>query len=317
MVHTHDHSHDHKHDHDHSHHGHSHAPIDFSKAFAIGIALNSMFVIIEAGYGYYANSLALMADAGHNLSDVLGLLLAWGATWLGKKKPSGRFTYGFGHSSILAALVNAIVLLLVVGGIIWEAIVRLGNPETVSSAVVMSVAAIGILINGTTALLFASGRKSDLNIRGACMHMAADALVSLGVVVTGAIMSFTGWLVLDSIVSIVIGVIIVIGTWSLLSESFILALAAVPAGIDTNKLKTYLSSIRGVSALHDLHVWAMSTKEIALTVHLMMPAGHPGDEVLAKISEDLDKQFKIQHVTVQIEIGDSKTVCRLQSDQVV
>ena len=313
------HDHNHSHDHDHSKHGHdhSHAPADFTKAFAIGIALNSVFVVIEAGYGYHANSLALMADAGHNLSDVLGLLLAWGAAWLGKQRPSGRFTYGYGHSSILAALVNAILLLVAVGGIFWEAIVRFGNPEAVSSSVIMSVAAIGILINGATAILFVSGRKSDLNIRGAYMHMAADALVSLGVVVTGAIISFTGWIVLDSAVSIVIGITIIFGTWSLLRESFILALGAVPVGFETNKLKTYLSNIEGVSAIHDLHVWAMSTKEIALTVHLMMPAGHPGDAILAKISEELALLFKIKHVTIQIELGDTEKLCRLQPDEVV
>lgn len=310
------HDHDHSHHH-HHHHSHVHSPPDFKKAFAIGIFLNLTFVVIEVGYGYFSNSLALIADAGHNLSDVLGLILAWIAIWLGTRKPSPRFTYGFGQSSILAALINAVLLLIAVGGIWWESLARLREPELVSSTIVITVALVGIVINGFTAWLFMSGNKSDLNIRGAYLHMLADALISLGVVIGGLVMRYTGWLWLDPVISIGIGVVIVVGTWALLRDSIILALAAVPSNVEIGKLKLYLLSIPGVSALHDLHVWAMSTREVAMTVHLTMPAGHPGDEMLAKISAELESKFKIQHPTIQIETGDSKVSCRLESDEVV
>ncbi len=317
--------HDHSHHHDYEHGGHSHGyrhglpqgKPDFTKAFAIGIVLNITFVVIEAGYGYYSNSLALIADAGHNLSDVLGLVLAWIAAWLGTRKPSARFTYGLGQSSILAALINAVLLLVAVGGIWWEAFARLKSPEAISSLVVIAVAAIGILINGFTAWLFSSGNKSDLNVRGVYLHMAADALVSLGVVIGATILRYTGWLWLDPVLSIGIGVVIVVGTWGLLRDAFILALAAVPSQVQIEKLRIYLSSISGVNAIHDLHVWAMSTNEIAMSVHLLMPAGHPGDAVLSKISRELEKDFHIQHPTIQIEIGDTDDSCRLESDDVI
>lgn len=316
MAHTHhDHSH-HHHDHNHGH-GHSHAPKNFTKAFAVGIVLNIGFVFFEFAYGYLSNSLALIADAGHNLSDVFGLVLAWSAAWLATKKPSSRFTYGFGHSSILAALVNALTLLIVVGAIAWEAKDRIQHPVPSSSATMIAVASVGIFINGITAWLFVSGKKSDLNIRGAYLHMLSDALVSFGVVISGIIIFYTGWNWLDPAVSIGIGAVIVYSTWGLLRDSFALALGAVPNDIEIQKLKQFLSTLSGVSSIHDLHVWAMSTQEIALTVHLVIPSGHPGDVFLAEASSNLEKQFKINHATIQIEIGDSKQSCRLESDEVV
>lgn len=302
------HSHNHKHD---------HGAINYNSAFAIGIILNITFVIIEAGYGFFSNSLALLADAGHNLSDVLGLILAWIASWLGSKKPSERFTYGLGHSSILAALANAVFLLLAVGGICWESFNRLLNPEPTSSFIMVAVATVGIFINGMTAWLFRSGRKSDLNIRGAYLHMFADALVSAGVVLAGILMNYTNWLWLDPVVSLGIGIVIVAGTWGLLRDSFILALAAVPEGIEMEKIKQFLSKIEGASGFHDLHVWAMSTKESALTVHLKMPGGHPGDALLNEISNELRSTFKINHSTVQIEVCDTNKSCPLEPDEIV
>ena len=307
----------HSHHHHGHHHGHDHGPVSYNRAFAIGIVLNFAFVVIEAGYGFFANSLALMADAGHNLSDVVGLALAWGATWLSTRKPSARFTYGFGQTSILAALINALLLLIAVSGIIWEATVRLRHPEAVSSSVVITVAAIGILINGATALLFISGRKSDLNIRGAYLHMASDAVVSLGVVMAGIAMSYTGWLWLDPIVSLLISLVIVVGTWSLLRDSFRMALAAVPAGIEVKGIREYLGSVPGVTSVHDLHIWAMSTTQNALTAHLVIPAGHPGDEFIKKISHHLECKFNVNHATLQIELGDPAHKCELEPDDVV
>jgi cobalt-zinc-cadmium efflux system protein len=320
---NHDHSHEHcGHDHGHHghghhhHHGHSHGPANYNMAFAVGITLNLIFVATEATYGYLANSLALMADAGHNLSDVLGLVLAWGATWLAKKKPTRHFTYGLRSSSILAALANALFLLIALGGIVWEALHRLNHPEPVSGSTVIAVAAVGIVINAATAALFMSGRKSDLNIRGAYLHMAADALVSAGVVIAGVIISYTGWQALDPIVSLVVSVIILYGTWDLLRESVKLAIAAVPTGIDPHAVSDFLGSCANVKAVHDLHIWGMSTTETALTVHLVMPTGHPGDEFLIQISDELQKRFQIGHTTIQIEIGNS-VVCKLEPDHVV
>src|SRR5882757_5799483 len=279
----HDHAHGHEHDHDHGHshqHGHSrmghvHAPASFGEAFAIGIILNITYVIIEVAYGFISNSVALLADAGHNLGDVLGLLVAWVATVLVKRAPSARFTYGLGGSSILAALFNAVFLLLTVGAISWEAVQRLSNPEPVSGATVMVVAAIGILVNGVTAWLFASGRKGDLNVRGAFLHMAADALVSAGVVVAGLVILVTGWLWLDPIVSLAINAVIVWGTWGLLRDSVGMSMAAVPPQIDPAAVRSLLSTRAGVVDVHDLHIWPMSTTENALTCHLVMPEGHP------------------------------------------
>ncbi len=303
-----------KHDHDHDHgqgqgHSHSHAPASFGRAFAIGIALNLGFVIVEAIYGAIANSLALLADAGHNFSDVLGLVLAWGATVLVRRLPTKRRTYGLRRSSILASLVNALLLLIATAVIAWEAAQRLAYPEPVASGVVMGVAAVGILVNGITAWMFMSGSKGDLNIRGAFLHMAADAAVSLGVVLAALTMRNTGWLWLDPVVSLVIVVVIAIGTWGLLRDSVNLALDAVPQGIDPDEVEAYLAALPGVTAVHDLHIWGMSTTEAALTVHLVIPDHRADDALLARINKDLQHKFRIDHTTVQFELGDAAHPC--------
>jgi cobalt-zinc-cadmium efflux system protein len=302
------------HGHSHSHSSHSHAPADFGTAFAIGIALNTAFVVIEATFGFLSNSVALIADAGHNLSDVLGLLIAWGAGVLSRKRPSARFTYGLRGSSILAALFNAIFLLIATGAIAWEAVLRLFNPAPVAGPTVMVVAAIGIAINGFTAWLFASGRKDDLNIRGAYLHMAADAAVSAGVVVAGLIIYLTGWLWLDPLTSLVIAVITVIGTWGLLRDSVAMSLAAVPAGVEPDKVRATLAAQAGVSEVHHLHIWSLSTSEVALTAELIMPAGHPGDRFLRDVAAELKAHHGIGHATLQIEIG-AEGDCALVPDQ--
>jgi cobalt-zinc-cadmium efflux system protein len=272
-------------------------------------------VVIEAGFGILSNSMALLADAGHNLSDVLGLVVAWVAAVLSKRPPSSRYTYGLRSSSILAALFNAVFLLVAVGAIGWEAILRLLNPEPVGGETVMAVATIGILINGFTAWLFASGRKGDINIRGAYLHMAADAAVSAGVVVAGVVILFTGWLWLDPVVSLLIVAVIVWGTWSLLRYSLAMSLGAVPADIELGAVRGFLSKRAGVSTLHDLHVWPMSTTEIALTAHLVMPAGHPGDAFLVHVAEELREHYGIHHVTLQVETEGA--ACPLAPDHVV
>jgi cobalt-zinc-cadmium efflux system protein len=310
------HSHDYG-EHGHGHDaGHAHAPANFGTAFAIGVALNAGFVVIEVVYGFLSNSVALFADAGHNLGDVLGLLVAWIASVLVQRAPSARFTYGLRGSSILAALFNAIFLLLTVGGISWEAIQRLGHPEPVSGKTVMIVAATGILVNGVTAWLFASGRKGDLNLRGAFAHMAADAVVSAGVVVAGLVILLTDWLWLDPLVSLAINAVIVWGTWGLLRESVGMSMAAVPAQIDPVAVRLFLEGRRGVASLHDLHVWPMSTTEIALTCHVVMPEGHPGDAFIHGLCEELATRFKINHTTIQIEV-DPLISCALAPDSVV
>jgi len=283
-------------------HGHSHAPADFGRAFTVGTALNFGFVVIEAAYGFLSNSMALLADAGHNLSDVFGLLMAWGASALVKRPPAGRFTYGFGASTILAALANAIFLLVAVGAIIWEALHRFAAPEPVAAATVMIVAAIGILINGYTAWLFNKGREKDINIRGAYLHMAADAAISLGVVATGLVILLTGWLWLDPLTSIVLAAVIIYGTWDLLKDSTTLAMHAVPEGIDLDKVRAAMATLPGVTAVHDLHVWPLSTTSTALTCHLVMPAGHPGDAFIADAAKMLSERFAIHHATLQIEM---------------
>jgi cobalt-zinc-cadmium efflux system protein len=299
MSHPHDHS---AHGHSHSH-GHSHAPADFGTAFAVGIALNTAFVVLEAAFGVWSNSMALIADAGHNLSDVLGLLIAWGAMVLSRRAPTARYTYGLRGTSILAALFNAIFLLVATGAIAWEAVLRLLDPAPVAGTTVMVVAAIGIAINGFTAWLFAAGRKDDLNIRGAYLHMAADAAVSAGVVVAGLVIYLTGWLWLDPLVSLVIAVIIVAGTWGLLRDSVAMSLAAVPPGIDPAKVRETLAAQVGVSAVHHIHIWSLSTNEVALTAHLVMPGGHPGDHFLRDIAAELKAHHRIGHATLQIETG--------------
>jgi cobalt-zinc-cadmium efflux system protein len=323
MSHDHGHHHSgHEHDHDHDEPGHGHgaghvhAPASFGRAFAIGVGLNAGFVIVEAVYGVLGNSVALFADAGHNLADVLGLLVAWIASVLVKRAPSARFTYGLRGSSILAALFNAVLLLLTIGGISWEAIQRLGHPEPVSGKTVMIVAALGIAINGATAWLFAAGRKGDLNVAGAFAHMAADALVSAGVVVTGLVLLLTGWLWLDPLVSLVINAVIVRGTWGLLRDSVGMSMAAVPVQIDPAAVRRFIETREGVASLHDLHVWPMSTTEIALTCHLVMPAGHPGDGFIHELCEGLAARFRIDHATVQIEV-EPHLACALAPDDVV
>ncbi len=286
-----------------------------NRAFAIGVTLNISFVVIETVFGLWDNSLALLADAGHNFGDVIGLVLAWGAMRLALRKPSKRFTYGLGGSTILAALANAMLLILATGAISWEAAQRLVHPEAVGGATVIWVAMAGVLINGATALLFMRGSEHDLNLRGAYLHMAADAAVSLGVVGAGVLMYYFGWAWLDSAVSIVIAAVILWSTWGLLRESIQLALQAVPAGVDAVAVKKYLGSLPGVSEVHDLHIWGMSTTETALTAHLVMPAGHPGDEFFAGIARELLTRFRIGHPTVQIETGDNDRQCPLASHQ--
>lgn len=289
------------HGHSHGGGGHHHAPADFGAAFLIGIALNTGFVLIEFVFGILSNSVALLADAGHNLGDVLGLVVAWTASVLVKRAPSARFTYGLRGSSILAALFNAVFLLLTVGAISWEAVQRFGDPQPVSGKTVMVVAAIGIVVNGITAWLFASGARSDLNLRGAFLHMASDALVSAGVVLAGLIILYTGWLWLDPAVSLAINLIIVAGTWGLLRDSVRMSMAAVPGSVDPEAVRRFLVDQPGVDDLHDLHIWPMSTTEIALTCHLVMAAGHPGDAFLKALTLRLEEQFGIGHPTFQIE----------------
>jgi cobalt-zinc-cadmium efflux system protein len=308
--------HDHHHGHDQPGHDHSHALASFGKAFVAGIALNAGFVVLEIVFGLFGHSVALLADAGHNLSDVLGLLVAWVASILVKRAPTPRFTYGFSGSSILAALFNALFLMVVIGGLSWEAIGRLFYPEPVAGGTVMIVAAAGIVINGVCAWLFASGRKGDINIRGAFAHMAADALVSLGVVVAGFVILLTGWLWLDPVVSLMINAIIIWGTWSVLRDSTAMSLHAMPPGIDPAEVSAFLSGQPGVHAIHDLHVWGMSTTETALTAHLVMPGGHPGDAFLIGICETLSARYCIGHATLQVET-DPASACALAPAHVI
>jgi cobalt-zinc-cadmium efflux system protein len=290
--------------HTHAHdHGHVHAPADFGRAFAIGVLLNSAFVLVEAVFGVLSGSMALLADAGHNLSDVLGLLIAWGAAVMAARPANARFTYGYKASSMLAALANAGLLLIATGAILIEAIDRLFEPEPVAGQTMIVVAGVGIFINGLTALLFARGRKSDINARGAFLHMAADTLVSLGVVVAGAVILATGLWWIDPAVSLVIVVVIGVGAWGLLKDSVKMALLAVPEGIDEGEVRAYLEGLRDVTAVHDLHIWAMSSTETALTAHLVIPGGHRGDAFLHEVTHELEHRFAIGHATVQVETG--------------
>jgi len=276
---------------------------DFGRAFGIGIALNLAFVIVEAAAGFIGNSMALLADAGHNLSDVLGLALAWGAHLLSRRPPTQRFTYGFQGSSILAALANAILLMVACGAIAWEAVRRMGNPPEVMGGTMMAVAAIGIVVNAATALLFARGRKGDLNIRGAFLHMVADAVVSAGVVAAGAVVLFTGMEWIDPATSLIVIAVIIVGTWGLFRDSLGLALNAVPDAIDPEAVERQLAALDGVSAVHHMHIWPMSTTAYALTAHLVMPAGHPGDAFLADAAHLIEHEFGIGHATLQVELG--------------
>jgi cobalt-zinc-cadmium efflux system protein len=306
---------EHRHDHQgHSHSHHSHAPANFSQAFAIGLVLNIGFVGVEFFYGLLANSIALIADAGHNLSDVLGLGLAWGAAILSRRPPSRRHTYGWRRSSILAAFLNAVFLLVVTGGIAWESLQRFREPGAVQGGIIIWVALVGIIINTATALMFMSGRKGDMNIRAAFLHMAADALVSAGVVLAGIGILITGWQWLDPAFSLVVSIVIIVNTWQLLKESFSLALDAVPENVDERAVRAFLLERPGVAQIHDLHIWGMSTTEVALTAHLVMPTGHPGDDFLAHVSQELHHHFHIEHSTLQIELADAPQSCMLNCD---
>ena len=313
-----DHAHPHAAGHGHPHHqAHGHQADVASRGYAAGFALNLIFVLVEGIAGFLTDSLALLADAGHNLSDLFALAVAWAAVVLSRRKPSERFTYGLRGSSIWAALFNALLLMAACGAIAWEAMQRLEDPAPVPGKTVMLVAAIGVVINTATALMFMQGRHNDLNRRGVFLHMAADAAVSLGVVLAGGLMLWTSWLWLDAAASLVIVAVILIGTWSLLRDAIGMALHAVPPGIDPGAVSAYLRALPGVAAMHDLHIWGMSTAETALTVHLVMPGNRPGDGFYAELSRELDQRFGIHHSTVQVECGDSATPCRLASEDVV
>ena len=302
-AHNHSHDHSHGHGHGHAHGGHSHAPADFGRAFLIGIVLNTGFVAIEATAGLIYGSMALIADAVHNLSDVLALALAWIASIAAKQPASGRYTYGYKSSTILAALANALLLAVAIGAILFETLHRIANPTEPQGLAMAAVAGVGIAINGFTAWLFMKG-QNDLNIRGAYLHMAADALVSLGVVMAGLAILFTGWSWVDPAVSIVILAVIAWGTWGLARDSVAMGLLAAPAGIDPHEVKAHLGSLEGVTAVHDLHVWPMSTTEVALTAHLVMPGRPASDSFLREVADGLEHRFGVHHATLQIESGD-------------
>ena len=292
------------HGHSHSHeHGHDHGPANYNRAFAIGVSLNLVFVAVEAVYGVLSGSLALLADAGHNLSDVLGLLLAWGASVLARRASSRRRTFGLKKSTVLAALLNAVILLVAIGGIAWEAIRRFNEPVSVSGPTVIVVAFVGILVNTATMLLFMADRDRDLNIRGAFLHMAADAAVSVGVVVAGIVILYTGAFWVDPVVSLVIAAVIFVGTWSLLKDSVNLAVDAVPRGIDSRAVLESLGALDGVEGVHDLHIWGMSTTETALTAHLVKPSPAGDEALIERATEALHREFGIDHVTLQLERG--------------
>lgn len=298
------HAHRHGSGHGHHHHHGDHDRGTAGSAFAIGIGLNLLFVVAEAVWGIRAGSMALLADAGHNLSDVLALGMAWGATFLARRKASARFTYGLKGSSIMAALFNAVLLLFAMAVIAVEAVERLGSPHAVDETVVILVAAAGIVVNGVSAWLFASGRKSDLNVRAAFAHMTADAAVAAGVVAAGLLMIATGWLWIDAAAGLAIVLLVVLGTWPLLRDAASMAVAGVPSTIDGAAVGRFLASRPGVSRVHDLHIWPMSTSEVALTVHLVMPGGFPGDAFVSGIAKGLRDQFHIPHTTIQIETGE-------------
>jgi cobalt-zinc-cadmium efflux system protein len=298
MSSTHDHAHSHSHLRDHA--THRQASASFDRAFALGIGLNTAFVAIEAFYGWKVDSLALLADAGHNLSDVAGLVLAWGGALAGRLRPDARHTYGWKRAGIMAAFINALLLLVAMGSLGWEAVHRLSSPAPIEGVTIMVVAGIGIVVNTATALLFMRGRERDLNIRGAFMHMAADALVSAGVVLVGGLALWFGWNWLDPVVSIAIAVVIVVGTWSLFKQSLHLLFDGVPASVDLHAVQACLEALPGVDRVHDLHVWAMGTSEIAMTAHLVMPVGHPDDAFFREAARQLHDRFEIEHATLQV-----------------
>lgn len=299
-------AHDHKHGQAHSHG--SSAPA--GRAFAVGIGLNVIFVVVEVVYGLVAESIALVADAAHNLSDVLGLVLAWFALKLATRKPTGRRTYGYRKGTVLSALANALLLFVAVGAIAWEAVGRFAHPAPVEGGIVMIVAGIGVAINGLSALLFAKGSKHDINLRGAFLHLAADAAVSVGVVITGLVVVRTGWNWLDPAASILVSVVVLVGTWGLLKESLNLVLDAVPDRVDPDAVRTYLSQLQEVRGIHDLHIWAMSSTEAALTAHLEIPAAASGAAFLHRVSAELHERFGIEHVTIQTEEPEAAAACK-------
>ncbi len=305
------------HAHDHHGHGHGHGPASFGRAFAIGIALNLAYVAGEIVYGVIAHSLALLADAGHNIGDVLALAAAWLAARLARVRPSARFTYGLRGCSILASVANAVTLLIVTGGIAAEAIRRLFEPAHVAGPTIMLVAAVGIAVNGATALLFMSGRRSDLNLRAAFAHMATDALVAAGVVVAGGLILLTGQSWIDPVSSLLISAVIVAATWSLLRDSLGFALGAVPPGIDRHAVERYLAGLPGVCAVHDLHIWGMSTTETALTAHLVRPGAPLDDALLHRAADALRHHHGIGHATLQVEQGDEAHPCALEPPEIV
>jgi cobalt-zinc-cadmium efflux system protein len=313
-THAHDHAHSdghgHGHDHGHDHgHGHSHAPENFDRAFAIGISVNIAFVAIEAFYGWRVNSLALLADAGHNLGDVAGLVLAWGGALAGKLRPDQKYTYGWKRASIVAAFINAVVLLVAMGSLAWEAVGRLSSPPPTHGLTVMAVAGIGIFVNLGTALLFMRGRHGDLNIQGAYLHMASDALVSLGVVVAAGVSLWFGWSWLDPVASLVIALVIVVGTWGLFRRSLRLMFDGVPEHIDLAAVRRELEALPGVQRVHDLHVWATGTTDVALTAHLVMPQAYPDDPFFEDATCRLRDRFRIGHVTLQVIRTPFMTLC--------
>lgn len=312
-----DHDHGHAHSHAGHHHGHDHGPVSHDRAFAIGVALNAGFVVIEMFFGWRVNSIALIADATHNLGDVLGLLMAWGAAVLARRPPSASRTYGWGRATILASLANAMVLLISIGAIGLEAIHRLIAPEPVGEWTVMLVAAVGIVINGATALMFMRGRANDLNIRATYLHMIADAAVSAGVVVSAMLIGLTGWFWLDAATSLVIVAVIAVGTWGLLRESTMLVMDAVPPGIASADVRGYLAGLPGVAEIHDLHIWGLSTTESALTVHLVQTEDDVPPSRPHEVAAEIRRRFGIGHVTVQIEHGTEAEWCRLRPDGIV
>jgi cobalt-zinc-cadmium efflux system protein len=295
-------------------HSHAEAPRDFSAAFAIGISLNLIFVVVEVVYGLISHSMALVADAGHNLGDVLGLGLSWGALLLAQRRPTMRRTYGLRATTILASLTNGVVLLVVTGGVLWESIRRMMAPEPVGGLTVIVVALVGVAINGLSALLFMAGRKGDLNIRSAFLHLASDAALALGVAIAGGVMLFTGWNWLDPVVSILLSLAILAGTWSLLRQSVDLLLGSVPEGIDPEAVRAYLLGLPGVEGIHDLHIWAVSTTETALTAHLIARGGALPPGSLDHTCEELNQRFRIARSTIQVE-SPAAHPCRLAAEE--